>query len=177
LSQFSPEADKQTLKDHFNLPPDVYSVGRLDHDSEGLLLLTNDNKLNHQLSDPAFKQEKEYWVQVEGDITEQALQQLQQGVSLSIDGKKFITKPAIAEKFSEPPELPERNPPIRFRMNIPTSWIRIIITEGKNRQVRRMTAAVGFPTLRLVRYRMGKINLQGMFPGEQRELSTQEVYR
>lgn len=165
MSQFSEEGTKMTLKNVLkNIPKDVYPVGRLDYDSEGLLLLTNDKKITHQLLQPSFKHQRTYFVQVEGDITEAAIAHLQKGVPISINGKKHITQPAIVNKIEEP-GLPDRNPPIRFRKNIPTSWISITLTEGKNRQVRRMTAAVGFPTLRLVRYSIGQYSIDGMAPG------------
>lgn len=170
MSQFSPVEGKQTLKDFFEVEKDVYPVGRLDYDSEGLLLLTNDKRLNQQLLHPSAKTEKEYWVQVEGQITNEALQQLQKGVLISIDGKPHQTLPAQARLLPAEPHLPERHPPIRYRANIPTSWISLTITEGKNRQVRRMTAAVGFPTLRLVRWRQGRLTIEGMQPGDMRML-------
>ncbi len=167
MSQFSPEGDKQTLAHYFtDVSKNVYPVGRLDYDSEGFLLLTDDKALTHRLLDPSFAHKRTYFVQVEGDITQQAIKKLCSGVEISIDGKKYMTKKAEAEILPYEPELPERNPPIRFRQNIPTSWIALTLTEGKNRQVRRMTAAVGFPTLRLVRYAIGRINIEGMKSGE-----------
>ena len=176
LSQFSPEGEKKTLA-HFlqHLPKDVYPTGRLDYDSEGLLLLTNDKQLIHQLLEPKFAHQRTYYVQVEGDITQQALQQLTTGITINIDGKPHHTKPAIATHLSPAPTLPDRNPPIRFRQSIPTSWLSLTLTEGKNRQVRRMTAAVAFPTLRLVRYAIGAITAQHMQPGDYRTLNTSEV--
>lgn len=170
MSQFSPVEGKQTLKDFFAVEQDVYPVGRLDYDSEGLLLLTNDKRLNQQLLHPSTKTEKEYWVQVEGQITPEALQQLEKGVLISIDGKTYHTLPAKARLLPAEPNMPERHPPIRYRASIPTSWISLTITEGKNRQVRRMTAAVGFPTLRLVRWRQGRLTIEGLQPGEMRML-------
>jgi 23S rRNA pseudouridine2457 synthase len=155
LSQFSAEPGKQSLADFFDVPRDVYPVGRLDHDSEGLLLLTNDKQLNHRLLDPGFGHEREYWVQVDGAITDEAIHQLQKGVEINVDGKRYRTKPCIASLFVTPPVVPDRNPPIRFRKEIPAQWIRMVLTEGKNRQVRKMTARTGFPTLRLIRYRIG----------------------
>jgi len=154
----------------------VYPVGRLDFDSEGLLILTNDKTLNHKLLNPAFKHEREYWVEVEGSITVPALKQLETGVPISIDGKQHHTLAAKAISFETPPEVPARNPPVRFRKHIPTSWISLSLVEGKNRQVRRMTTAVGFPTLRLIRYRIEKITLGKMQPGESATLSRQQVY-
>lgn len=171
LCQFSPEDEKKTLA-HFlpHFEKNIYPVGRLDFDSEGLLLLTNDKKITHRLLDPSFEHPRTYWVQVEGIITEEAIQQLQQGVSINVNGKHYTTKPAIAKKFTEAPVVPERNPPIRFRQNIPTSWLSLTLTEGKNRQVRRMTAVTGFPTLRLIRYRIGNYTIQGMQPGDIKQL-------
>jgi 23S rRNA pseudouridine2457 synthase len=170
LSQFSPEGDKKTLKDYFpHLEKDIYPVGRLDFDSEGLLLLTNDKALNHQLLDPAYGHQRTYWVQVDGAITQEALNNLQRGVMIQVDGKPYKTKPAVVQLLEQEPEVPERNPPIRYRKNIPTSWIALTLKEGKNRQVRRMTAAVGFPTLRLIRYGIGKVTTDGLQPGGYKE--------
>jgi len=171
LSQFSEEGDKKTLAHYFpHVAKNIYPVGRLDYDSEGLLLLTNDKALTHQLLDPSFKHKRTYYVQVEGTITTEAIEKLQRGVTISIDGKKYTTQKAWAEMLTEEPLLPDRDPPIRFRKNVPDSWLSLTLTEGKNRQVRRMTAAVGFPTLRLVRYSIGSINIEGMQPGSYRKL-------
>jgi 23S rRNA pseudouridine2457 synthase len=184
LSQFSQPAEtsagtelKKTLKDFFEVPKDVYPVGRLDYDSEGLLLLTNDAAINTRLLHPSFAHEREYWVQVEGDITADAVRRLAHGVDITIDGKPFKTRKATAEKFLHPPAVPPRVPPIRFRKEIPDSWVRLILTEGKNRQVRKMTAKVGFPTLRLIRERIARLSVSGLDPGEMRYLTRQEVYR
>jgi 23S rRNA pseudouridine2457 synthase len=175
LSQFSEDRDKKTLAHYFSsISKDIYPVGRLDYDSEGLLLLTNDKELNHQLLDPKFKHKRTYWVQVEGEPTKEALHNLTAGVTINVNGKKHTTAPAKVSAFSDPPILPERNPPIRFRKNIPTSWISLTLTEGKNRQVRKMTAAIGYPTLRLVRYSISKINIEGLEPGSYRELDHSE---
>jgi 23S rRNA pseudouridine2457 synthase len=176
LSQFTSQDGKQTLKDFFDVPADVYAVGRLDYDSEGLLILTNDKKLNHALLNPLHEHTREYWVQVDGLITNEAIQQLQQGVTVSIDGKKHCTKKCRAAVFTTAPQVPDRDPPVRFRKNIPTSWIKIQLTEGKNRQVRRMTAAVGFPTLRLIRHSIEKCTIQGLQPGEMRLFEEKEMY-
>ena len=178
LSQFSVEGDKRTLADYFSgIAKDVYPVGRLDYDSEGLLLLTNDKRLTHQLLDPSQAHTRTYWVQVEGAVTEKALERLRSGVTISIDGKKHHTLPALAtlveaEKIRE---IPERNPPIRYRAAIPTSWISLTLTEGKNRQVRRMTAAVGFPTLRLIRVAIGDLEIENMLPGDWREVRPEAI--
>jgi 23S rRNA pseudouridine2457 synthase len=167
LSQFSAEGEKSTLADFFSgLPKNIYPVGRLDYDSEGLLLLTDDKPLTHLLLDPSFGHPRTYYVQVEGAVTNEAIHQLENGVTITIDGKAYRTKKAKAELMTTPPEVNERDPPIRFRKNIPTSWIQLTLTEGKNRQVRRMTAAVGYPTLRLIRYSIGKITLEGLAPGQ-----------
>lgn len=177
LSQFTQETATQiTLQNlPFSFPKDVYPVGRLDSDSEGLLLLTNDTKLNHALLNPQFRHKRTYWVQVEGAITETALQQLAKGVKISINGKSYLTEKAEAQLLSPEPNVPERNPPIRFRQNIPTSWIALTLTEGKNRQVRRMTAAVGFPTLRLIRAKIGNLTIGEMQPSEVVEWEREEL--
>ncbi|MEP1216240.1 MAG: pseudouridine synthase [Marinobacter sp.] len=156
---------RATLADWVSVP-DVYPAGRLDFESEGLLLLTNNGQLQHQIASPQNKMPKTYWVQVEGEVSDKALQQLREGVELK-DGK---TRPAEAASM-EPPDLWPRNPPVRYREAIPTSWIRLVITEGRNRQVRRMTAAVGFPTLRLIRYGIGDWALDGLAPGESRTIA------
>jgi 23S rRNA pseudouridine2457 synthase len=177
LSQFTSHEGKQTLADVITVPKNIYPVGRLDYDSEGLLILTDDASLNHRLLNPSFKHEREYWVQVEGSITQQALTELEQGLIISIDGKLHKTLSASASLFTESPRLPERIPPIRFRKNISTSWLSLTLTEGKNRQVRRMTAKVGFPTLRLIRYRIENITLQDILPGDMKEVSKEELYK
>jgi 23S rRNA pseudouridine2457 synthase len=171
LSQFTKEGEHQTLADlPFVFPKDVYSVGRLDADSEGLLILTNDNRLKTKLLDPNERHSKIYWVQVEGTINESALQQFREGVVIKHNGKAYQTKPAKAQILEEIPMLWERNPPIRFRQNVPTSWLQLTITEGKNRQVRKMTASVGFPTLRLVRVGIEKLTLGKLHPNEVLEI-------
>jgi 23S rRNA pseudouridine2457 synthase len=165
LCQFSPEGDKRTLAE-FVRQKDVYPAGRLDYDSEGLLLLTDDGGLAHKLTDPRHKQPKTYLVQVDGAITDDAVARLRDGVTLN-DGP---TLPAGAEHAVEPQWLWPRDPPVRFRKNIPTSWITVTLREGRNRQVRRMTAAVGFPTLRLIRVSVGGYSLDELGPGEMRVL-------
>ena len=176
LSQFTSQDGKKTLKDLFNVSPNVYPVGRLDYDSEGLLILTDDTYLNQHLLNPSYLHEREYWAQVEGMITEPAVNVLQQGVDINSNGKMYHTKKCAASIIQAPPEVAPRNPPIRFRKNVPDSWLKIIITEGKNRQVRKMTAAIGFPTLRLIRYRIEKITINNMLPGEMKTLSRTEMY-
>jgi 23S rRNA pseudouridine2457 synthase len=160
LSQFTDDQNRPTLAQYIKLPH-VYPAGRLDHDSEGLLLLTDDGQVQHHIAHPAHKLPKTYWVQVEGAPNSYALTKLRQGVELN-DG---ITLPAEA-RLIPTPKLWERDPPIRSRVNIPTQWVEIVISEGKNRQIRRMTAAVGHPTLRLVRVKIGNWTLEGIAPGE-----------
>ena len=176
LSQFSSEDNKKTLKDFFAVPTNVYPVGRLDYDSEGLLILTDDKKLNHYLLDPLNNHEREYWVQVEGNMSAEQIDWLQQGVEIKVNGKMYHTKKCIAKKFLNPPPVSTRNPPIRFRKSVPDCWIKIILTEGKNRQVRKMTASVGCPTLRLIRYRIEQITLENLYPGEMKNIPKQELY-
>ena len=161
LCQFSPSAGKRTLKDFIPVP-DVYPAGRLDADSEGLVVLIDDGKLQHAISEPKMKLPKTYWVQVEGEPDEAALRRLCAGVYLG----DFVTHPARARRIDQPSGLWERMPPIRVRRSIPTSWIEIELKEGKNRQVRRMTAAAGYPTLRLIRSRIGPWTLDGILPGQ-----------
>jgi 23S rRNA pseudouridine2457 synthase len=163
ICQFSRDGAHPTLADYIALP-DFYPAGRLDTDSEGLLVLTDDGQLQHRITDPKHKLPKTYWVQVEGVPDEAALEQLCSGVKLP----DFITLPAEARLMDEPADLWPRNPPIRLRKNIPTSWLELTIHEGKNRQVRRMTAAVGLPTLRLIRHRIGEWTLSGLELGKWR---------
>jgi len=167
LSQFTPEGRWRGLQNFIDIPH-VYAAGRLDADSEGLLLLTGDGALQARIADPRFKMEKTYWVQVDGVPTEAALAALRQGVLLN-DGP---TRPARARAIDPPPSLWERDPPIRVRQNKPTAWLELVITEGRNRQVRRMTAAVGLPTLRLVRAAIGPYALEGLAPGCWREVES-----
>lgn len=173
LSQFtdtSTDASKRpTLKDWVPVPS-VYPVGRLDLDSEGLMLLTDDGVLQHRLSDPRFGHPRTYWVQVERIPDEEALGKLREGIVI----EDYLTRPALVELLSAEPQLPPRDPPIRFRKNVPTTWVEMTLTEGRNRQVRRMTAAVGFPTLRLVRVAIGHLRAVGLEPGEWRDLTPDE---
>lgn len=164
LTQFNDADGRATLKDYVPVPG-VYPAGRLDRDSEGLLLLTNDGQLQARIADPKHKLAKTYWVQVEGEVSVEQLQRLRDGVELN-DG---MTLPAEARSLDEPSLWP-RTPPVRFRKSVPTSWLELVIREGRNRQVRRMTAAVGLPTLRLVRVRIGPWAVDGLQPGEWREV-------
>ena len=177
LSQFTSQLGKQTLANFFDVPRDVYPVGRLDNDSEGLLILTNDASLNHQLLNPTYAHERAYWVQVDGAIDVQAIQQLQHGVEISIDGKPYQTKTCTVTAFDTDPIVPERIPAVRFRKQIPAPWIQIILTEGKNRQVRKMTAKVGYPTLRLIRQRIEQLELGNMQPGDMISISKNTIYK
>ncbi len=165
ICQFSPDEKHPSLAEFIHIK-NIYPAGRLDHDSEGLLLLTDNGKLQHKISHPKNKMEKTYWAQVEGEINDEALQKLRKGIEL----KDGLSKPAKARKIKSPENLWERKPPVRFRKNIPTSWIELKIKEGRNRQVRRMTAAVGFPTLRLIRRQIGDWRLGDLQPGEIKEL-------
>lgn len=171
LTQFTDEHGRATLKDLVPVPG-VYPVGRLDYDSEGLLLLTDDHALQHHLSDPRFKVPKTYWAQVEGVVSAEALAKLRQGVSI----KGGFTAPAAAERLPAPAGLWARSTPIRFRASIPTSWLELTISQGMNRQVRKMCAAVGLPCLRLVRQAIGPLTVAGLQPGEWRELTRAEVH-
>jgi 23S rRNA pseudouridine2457 synthase len=180
LSQFtSDDPAKRTLGELYDFPKDVYPVGRLDEDSEGLLILTNDPRMNAELL--GGRVDKEYWVQVEGMAganyvpgtpfpTEGALEKLRKGVDITVRKKRHYTLPAVVRRLDPAPALPARVPPIRVRLTVPDGWISITIREGKNRQVRKMTAAVGYPTLRLVRWRLGEWTIKGMVPGEVREV-------
>lgn len=166
LCQFTDQDDRDTLANYIAIP-DLYAAGRLDRDSEGLLLLTNNGMLQHRIAHPDFKLPKTYLAQLEGEISSKAIKQLCEGVKLN-DG---TTAPAVAERVDEPNWLWPRHPPIRFRKEIPTSWLKLTITEGRNRQVRRMSAAVGYPTLRLVRSHIGSHSVMGIEPGKHKEVT------
>lgn len=176
LSQFSPEGAKSCLKDFADFPKNVYPVGRLDYDSEGLLIITNDNLLKNILTNPKSNIKKSYYAQVEGNSSINQISELENGVEINLKSGKYITKPAIVEIISTP-DVPERQPPIRFRKQIPTTWLSITITEGKNRQVRKMTAAVNLPTLRLIRYSIGNLSLQFLGGKSMIEISKHEIYK
>lgn len=181
LSKFTPEHKHKTLADFYDFPKNVYPVGRLDLDSEGLLLITDDKKLNHALLNPLKRHERNYWVQVDGAINNEAISKLEKGLEISIEGKWYKTLPAKAEVINTPSILEERIPAVRIRKNIPTSWIELKLIEGKNRQVRRMTAAVGFPTLRLVRAAIENIHIKDLNwqiteKGKLVKLSKREIY-
>ena len=170
LTQFTDPQGRPTLADYVRIP-NVYAAGRLDRDSEGLLLLTDDNKLKTRLTEPRFAHPRTYWVQVERIPDETALSRLRHGLELG-DGP---TKPTIVERLATAPDVPPREPPIRVRQTVPDCWLQLTLTEGRNRQVRRMTAAVGHPTLRLVRWAIGNITLAGLKPGEWQALSDAEA--
>ncbi|MBK8022924.1 MAG: pseudouridine synthase [Chloroflexi bacterium] len=176
LTKFADAEGRPTLADYIAIPG-IYAAGRLDMDSEGLLLLTDDGPLAQRLTDPRFGHPRTYWTQVERIPDEVALARLRNGVDLSEGGKSWRTRPAQVRLLEAPPDLPERPVPIRYRANVPTAWIALTLTEGKNRQVRRMTAAVGHPTLRLVRWSIGDITLAGLTVGENQPLSAAEVER
>lgn len=176
LTQFSGEESNLSQLD-YPFPKDVYPVGRLDKDSEGLLLLTNDHHLQHRLTDPKFSHERTYYVQVEGIPDDQAIQQLQEGVEITLPNKKkHLTLPARCHKI-EVPDFPERNPPIRVRLTVPDTWISLTLTEGKNRQVRKMTAKVGHPTLRLVRFAIEDLTLDHLEGKTVKEWNKDELYK
>lgn len=170
LSQFTTDsAEKRTLGDFIALPG-IYPVGRLDYDSEGLLLLTDDGNFQHRLSDPRYGHPRTYWVQVEGQVTEEAAGRLRRGLRI----RDYVSQPCQVRAMAEPGVWP-RYPPVRYRKSIPTSWMELILTEGRNRQVRHMTAAVGLPTLRLIRVASGAVSIDGLAPGEWRLLTGAEV--
>lgn len=170
LCQFTDQENRETLADYIKIPG-VYAAGRLDRDSEGLLLLTDDGKLQSRIAHPNFKLPKTYYVQVDGEPDDSAIAALQRGVTLN-DG---LTAPALCERIDEPHWLWPRTPPVRYRKAIPTSWLSITLTEGKNRQVRRMTAAVDHPTLRLIRYSIGQITLENLSPGQHEKCASSQL--
>ena len=172
LTKFTDAEGRPTLADYIDIPG-VYAAGRLDRDSEGLLLLTDSGRLNKRLTDPQFDHPKTYWVQVERIPSDPALEQLRMGVNI----KGGLTRPAQVRMLATPPDIPERPVPIRYRKNVPDCWLELIITEGRNRQVRRMTAAVGHPTLRLVRWSIGNITLAGLQPGQWNDLDAKLIER
>jgi len=171
LSQFSDKENRETLADYTSFPKDVYPIGRLDADSEGLLLLSNDKMLQHLLLEPKYRHPRTYLVQIEGIPTNEALDKLRSGVII----EKMKTLPAEVKLLDKDPDLLARTKPIRFRKNISTAWIEMTLCEGRNRQVRKMTAAVGHPTLRLVRIKIGSLTLEGLKSGESRELTLKEI--
>ncbi len=176
MTQFSRENEKPTLADiKFDFPKDAYPVGRLDADTEGLLLLSNDTSLNNKLLNPIHGHKRTYLAQLDGNITEEAAKQLRKGVTITIDGKAYKTLPAEISLVKEEPILPPRNPPIRVRANIPTSWVEITLIEGKNHQVRKMCAKAGFPVLRLVRIKIGQLTLGNLQPNKVKELNEREI--
>lgn len=179
LSQFSDEGGNSGLGQILNVEKDIYPVGRLDKDSEGLLLLTNDKKLNYKLLNPENKHERTYHVQVEKEIKSEAISQLEKGVNIKVGKKRYDTLPAKAKLLEgeNSPEFPERNPPVRFRKSIPTSWIEIKLIEGKNRQVRKMCAAVDFPCLRLIRVSIEGLELGNMKVGEIQKIESKDVIK
>lgn len=177
LSQFSrPQPHHKTLADlGFKFPKDVYPVGRLDKDSEGLLILTNDKKLNHQLLNPDFAHSRAYSAQVDGQMTDEGINMLENGIDIKLGKTMYQTMPAKAKLLPEGIGLPEREPPVRYRKMLPTSWIELTLIEGKNRQVRKMCAKTGFPVLRLVRTRIEKLHLEGMKSGDVKEMNGEEL--
>ncbi len=177
LSQFSrPEKHHRTLADVHDFPKDVYPVGRLDKDSEGLLILTNDKSLNHKLLNPEFAHRRSYAAQTDGVMTAEAMETLEKGVEIKVGKSIYSTLPAQAKALPDGIGLPERDPPVRYRKHIPTGWIELTLTEGKNRQVRKMCAKVGFPVLRLVRVRIEGLTIDEMRSGDVREIDGAELY-
>ncbi|SNS75552.1 ribosomal large subunit pseudouridine synthase E [Ekhidna lutea] len=176
LSQFSNEGENIGLGAIYNdLPKDVYPVGRLDLDSEGLLILTNDKSLNNRLLNPKHNHQRTYWVEVDGGPDKEALQQLEKGVEINVSGKKHRTKPAKVSIVT--PDIPERNPPVNYKKHPIRTWLQLSLTEGKNRQVRRMTAKVGHPTLRLLRVGIEDLSLEPLKSGEITQVSEKVIYK
>ncbi len=177
LCHFGETPGKKTLRDIVTVPKNIYPVGRLDEDSEGLLLLTDDTSINQRLLHPSFKHERIYHVQVEGSITEAALKQIANGVTITVNHAAYLTAPCKASLLKDINHIVPRNPPVRYRASIPDSWIQLTLTEGKNRQVRKMTASVGYPTLRLIRHSIGAIQLGGLLPGAYKKISRNSFYQ
>lgn len=175
LSQFTDESGNPGLGSLFDLPMDVYPVGRLDLDSEGLLILTNDKKLNHQLLDPKMGHKRTYWVEVDGDVGDTAIRALESGVKINLKGKEYLTMEAEVQRIQ--PNVSERIPPVNYKKHPVRSWIQITLKEGKNRQVRKMTAKVGHPTLRLMRVAIESLNLDPLKSGEITQVSEKVIYR
>lgn len=178
LSQFTKDSENQLTLHDFNLkiPKDVYPVGRLDKDSEGLLLLSNNKRIVEALLNPKQKKWKTYWVQVDGDINKAATKELRNGVTISVNKKQHKTLPSRVKAIVEPEDLHDRKPPVRFRANIPTSWIEISICEGKNRQIRKMCSKVGFPVLRLIRVQIGHLKLKNFRPANLVEIKKKDLF-
>lgn len=178
LSQFTDntKAKNKTLSELYDFPGDVYPVGRLDKDSEGLLIITNDKGLNHRLLNPAFQHDRTYWAQVHGEVSQKAIDQLEKGVSIRIDSKDYKTRPAKAKMLEPQPEIPQREKPISPRGGRPVPWIELSLIEGKNRQVRKMTAAVDLPCLRLIRVAIENLKIDGIGRGEVKEFEREELY-
>jgi len=180
ISQFTNEEGKTCLKDIFTVPKDVYSIGRLDFDSEGLLILTNDNYLKTQLANPKYNAQKIYYVQVENTPSKEELRKLENGVTINVNGKEYKTQKCKINFLSESKysKIEERNPPIRFRQSIPTTWLEVHLNEGKNRQIRKMTATIGCPTLRIIRFAIGEINLNVIEEDSNiKEFNRNEIYQ
>lgn len=171
------KAEQVSLADFLRVDPDIYPVGRLDADSEGLLLLTNDKRLTSRILEPSARKTKTYWVQVDGQIDSEAVHKLENGVDITVDYKTYRTKPCEVRIMSHEPVLPPRNPPVRFRKSIPTSWISVTLREGKNRQIRKMCAAAGFPVLRLVRTKIGELSLGSLQPGKYLICHREMIYK
>lgn len=177
LSQFTREVpEHRTLADLYDFPKDVYPVGRLDKDSEGLLILTNDARLNSRLLNPEREHERTYLARVEHIPSEETLQKLRRGVDIRTKKRRYRTRPAKVRMVTTPSGLPERDPPVRYRKNVPDAWLEITLTEGKNRQVRRMCAAVSHPVLRLIRIRIEQLELRDWTPGSVREMEGEQLY-
>lgn len=176
LSQFTSTEEKKSLKDFFDIPSNAYPVGRLDYDSEGLLIITNDKSVNHLLLNPENEHTREYLVQVEGIPSGEQIDALREGVMISTDKKKYKTKPCEVFSIETPLNIPERIPPVRFRKTVPDSWLRLVLKEGKNRQVRKMTASVRLPTLRLIRWKIENLSVEGMHPGDIKEITRKVLY-